>query len=32
MRVTIKPTGGEALTFNVVGTTSLIEDGDSTEP
>jgi len=28
LRVTLKPTGGEAVTFNVVGTTSLIEDGD----
>jgi len=31
MRVTLKPTGGEAVTFDVVGTTSLIEDGDGTE-
>jgi hypothetical protein len=28
MRVTLKPTGGEAVTFDVVGTTSLIEDGE----
>jgi hypothetical protein len=29
MRVTIKPTGpGDAITFNVVGTSSLIEEGD----
>jgi hypothetical protein len=32
MRVTLKPTGGEPFTFDVVGTTSLIEDGDATEP
>ena len=32
LRVTIKPTGGEALTFDVVGTSSLIEDGDATDP
>ncbi len=31
-RVTLKPTGGDALTFDVVGTTSLIEDGDPSEP
>ena len=32
MRVTIKPTGpGEAVTFNVVGTSSLIEEGDLPE-
>lgn len=28
MRVTIKPTGGEGMTFEVVGTVGLIEDGD----
>jgi hypothetical protein len=28
LRVTLKPTGGEALTFDVVGLSSLIEDGD----
>jgi hypothetical protein len=28
MRVTLKPTGGEAMTFEVVGTSSLVEDGD----
>jgi len=28
MRVTLKPTGGEAMTFDVVGTSSLVEDGD----
>jgi len=32
MRVTIKVTGGEAVTFDVVGTTSLVEDGDGTDP
>jgi hypothetical protein len=29
VRVTIKPTGGEATTYDVVGTASLIEEGDS---
>ena len=28
MRVTIKQTGGETFTFDVVGTTSLVEEGD----
>jgi hypothetical protein len=28
MRVTIQPTGGEAMTFDVVGAASLIEEGD----
>jgi hypothetical protein len=28
MRVTMKPTGGEAVTFDVVGTTSLVEDNE----
>ena len=32
MRVTLKPTGGVPSTFDVVGSTSLIEDGDATEP
>ena len=32
MRVTIKPTGGEAMTFEVVGLSSLVEEGDSGEP
>ena len=33
MRVTIKPTGpGEPATFDVVGTSSLIEEGDTSEP
>lgn len=32
MRVTMRPTAGEPTTFDVVGTTSLIEDGDGTEP
>jgi len=29
MRVTLQPTGGELVTFDVVGTTSLIEEGDN---
>ena len=29
MRVTLQPTGGEPMTFAVVGAASLIEDGDS---
>jgi hypothetical protein len=33
MRVIIKPTGpGEAVTFDVIGTSSLIEEGDIPEP
>ena len=32
IRVTLKPTGGEPTTYAVVGTTSLIEDGDGSEP
>ena len=32
LRVTLKPTGGEPLTFDVVGTSSLIEDGDANDP
>ncbi len=32
LRVTLKPTGGDPLTFDVVGTSSLIEDGDPTDP
>jgi hypothetical protein len=28
MRVTLKATGGEATTFAVVGSTSLVEEGD----
>ena len=31
MRVTIKPTGGEATTYDVVGTASIIEEGDSSD-
>jgi hypothetical protein len=31
MRVTFQPTGGAAMTFDVVGATSLIEEGDSTD-
>ena len=29
MRVTLQPTAGEPVVFDIVGTTSLIEDGDS---
>jgi hypothetical protein len=29
MRVTLQPTGGDAMTFDVVGATSLIEEGDA---
>jgi len=29
LRVTLKVTGGDAMTFDVVGTTALVEDGDS---
>jgi hypothetical protein len=31
MRVTLKPTGGEAATYDVVGTASILEDGDNPE-
>jgi hypothetical protein len=31
MRVTFQPTGGGPMTFDVVGATSLIEDGDATD-
>ncbi len=31
MRVTLQATGGEALTFDVVGAASLIEEGDSAD-
>ena len=31
MRVTIKPTGGEAMTYDVVGTASIIEEGDGSD-
>ena len=31
MRVTLKPTGGDAVTFDIVGGTALIEDGDPDE-
>ncbi len=30
-RVTLKPTGGEAATYDVVGTASILEEGDSEE-
>jgi hypothetical protein len=29
MRVTLKPTGGEAATYDVVGTASILEEGES---
>ena len=32
MRATLELTGGTAMTFDVVGTTSLIEDGDAEDP
>jgi hypothetical protein len=32
MRATIQPTGGEAVTFDVIGTSSLIEEGDPDAP
>ena len=28
MRVSIQPTGGESMTFDVVGTASLVEEGE----
>jgi hypothetical protein len=31
MRVTLQPTGGDPITFDVVGTASLIEEGDTPE-
>jgi hypothetical protein len=31
MRVTLKPTGGEATTYDVVGTASLVEEGDNSD-
>jgi hypothetical protein len=31
MRVTIQPTGGNSMTFDVVGAASLIEEGDSSD-
>ena len=31
IRVTLQATGGEALTFDVVGAASLIEEGDSAD-
>jgi hypothetical protein len=31
MRVTLKPTGGEAFTYDVVGAASLIEEGDNSD-
>jgi hypothetical protein len=29
MRVTLKPTGGEPATYDVVGTASILEEGES---
>jgi hypothetical protein len=29
MRVTLKPAGGEPATYDIVGTTSILEDGES---
>jgi hypothetical protein len=31
MRATIQATGGDAMTFDVVGLSSLVEDGEATE-
>jgi hypothetical protein len=31
MRVTLQPTGGDAMTFDVVGTASLVEENDSSD-
>jgi hypothetical protein len=31
MPVTLKPTGGEAATYDVVGTASILEEGEKTE-
>ena len=31
MRVTLKPTGGEPTTYDVVGSTSIIEEGDNSD-
>jgi hypothetical protein len=31
IRATLQPTGGQSLTFDIVGTTSLIEDNDNTD-
>jgi len=32
IRVTIQPVGGEPMTFDVVGSASIVEDGDGEEP
>ena len=32
MRATIQPAGGEAMTFDVVGVSSLVEENEATEP
>jgi hypothetical protein len=31
IRVTLQPTGGDAMTFDVVGAASLVEEGDSSD-
>jgi hypothetical protein len=31
MRVTIQPTGGEAATYDVLGSSSLVEEGDNSD-
>ena len=31
MRVTLKPTGGEPTTYDVVGSSSIIEEGDNSD-
>jgi hypothetical protein len=31
MRATIQPTGGQAVTFDVVGTSSLVEEGETSD-
>ena len=31
MRVTLQPTGGDAITFEVVGAASLVEENDSAD-
>ena len=32
MRATLQPTGGDPMTFDVVGTSSLVEDGEGDDP
>jgi hypothetical protein len=31
MRVTLQPTGGDAITYDVVGAASLVEENDSSD-